>query len=87
MSSVNITGTVTDTAGVTGSFSLAAYLGTTMIVGATCTPITSDTPVTRTVVVSPTGGTPPYTYSTPVSSGGQVMTPVAGKPGQWTFVY
>jgi hypothetical protein len=87
MSSINISGTVTDTAGVTGGFNITAFLGSTLIVGATVTPINSDTPVTRNVVVSPTGGTPPYTFSTPISSGGQTMTPVAGKPGQWTFVF
>ena len=86
MTTNTITGTVTDTAGVTGSFSVQVTLGTTFTVSAVVVPMVSDSPVTRTLTVTPAGGTPPYTFATPVSPG-ITFTPVAGKPGQWTFVF
>ncbi len=85
MSTVTITGTVTDSAGAVGSYSVVVTLDS---VGATATvtPAVAPAGTTRNLTVTPTGGTAPFTFSTPVGAG-LTFTPVTGQPGQWTFVY
>ncbi len=85
MSTVTITGTVTDSVGAVGNYSVIVTLD---VVGATATvtPAVAPAGTTRNLTVTPTGGTAPFTFSTPVGAG-LTFTPVAGQPGQWTFVY
>jgi hypothetical protein len=86
MATNTITGTFTDTAGVSGSFSVTVVLNAPLTVSAVVVPMVSDAPTTRTLTVTPAGGAPPYTFGTPVATG-ITFIPVSGKPGQWTFVY
>lgn len=85
MSTVTITGTVTDQAGASGSYSVTVTLDS-FTLAAVVTPAVAPAGTTRNLTVTPTGGTAPFTYSTPVGAG-LTFTPVAGQPNQWTFVY
>lgn len=85
MSSViTITGTVTDATGATGTFSTTATLDS-FTLSAVVTPAVAPAGTTRNLTVTPTGGTAPFTFGTPVGTG-LTFTPVSGQPGQWTFV-
>ena len=87
MASAIISGTITDTAGVVGSYSVTV-LTDEFSVAAVVVPLTAPAGTTRTLTVTPTGGTAPFTYAPPVASvPGITFTPVPNKPGQWTFVY
>lgn len=81
--SLTITGTVTDTVGAVGSYSITANQDT-FTLAAVVTPATAPAGTTRTLTVTPTGGVAPFTYGTPVASGIS-FTPVSA--GKWTFVY
>lgn len=85
MSTVTITGTITDAAGVVSNFTGTATID---VLGATATIVPAVAPpgTTRTLTVVPVGGIAPFTFSPPVGAG-LTFTPVAGQPGQWTFVY
>jgi hypothetical protein len=85
MSTVTITGTVTDAAGATGSYSVVVTLDS-FTLSAVVTPAVAPAGTTRNLTVTPSGGTAPFTFGTPVGTG-LTFTPVAGSPGQWTFVY
>jgi len=85
MSTITITGTVTDAAGATGSYSVVVTLDS-FTLSAVVTPAVAPAGTTRTLTVTPTGGTAPFTYSVPTASG-ITFTPVAGQANQWTFVY
>jgi hypothetical protein len=88
MSTVTISGTVTDSEGAVGSYSVTVTLDA---IGATATvtPAVAPAGTTRTLTVTTTGGVAPLTFATPVGTG-LTFTPVSGQPaGQaaWTFVY
>lgn len=85
MSTVTITGTVTDQAGASGSYSIVVTLDS-FTLSAVVTPAVAPAGTTRTLTVTPTGGVAPFTYGAPTGPG-LTFTPVAGVPGQWTFVY
>ena len=85
MSTVLITGTVTDSAGASGNYSVVVTLDSFTLT-ATVVPATAPAGTTRTLTVTPTGGVAPFTYSIPVSAG-ITFTPVTGQSNQWTFVY
>ena len=85
MSTVTIIGTVTDSVGATGSYSVVVTLDS-FTLSAVVTPSVAPAGTTRTLTVTPTGGTTPFTYSTPTASG-ITFTPVSGQTNQWTFVY
>jgi hypothetical protein len=85
MSTITITGTVTDSAGVVTTFSIPATIDT-FTLAATVTPSVAPAGTTRTLQVTPSGGVSPFTYGTPVATGIS-FTPVTGTPGKWTFVY
>lgn len=84
-STVVITGTVTDSAGAVGSYSVTVTLDS-IAATATVTPAVAPAGTTRTLTVTPSGGVAPFTYGTPVGTG-LTFTPVSGQPNQWTFVY
>ena len=84
-SSVTISGTVTDNVGATGNYSVVVNLSSFSLV-AVVTPSNAPAGTTRNLTVTPNGGTPPFTYGTPVGAG-LTFTPVSGQPNQWTFVY
>lgn len=86
MSTLTITGTGTDSTGAVAPYSITITLGSPFSVIATVDIMTSDTPVTRTLTVTASGGVAPYTYATPVAPG-ITFTPVAGHNNQWTFVF
>ena len=87
MSTVTITGTVTDSTGATGSYSVVVTLtGGGFTLSAVVTPASAPAGTTRNLTVTPTGGTAPFTYGTPTGAG-LTFTPVSGQPNQWTFVY
>lgn len=83
---LTITGTITDTAGASYSFSTTATQD--MVTGsAVVSPAIAPVGTTRTITVTGTSSAGlPLTYGTPVAAG-VTFTPVAGQPGQWTFVY
>ncbi len=83
-STVTITGTVTDAAGATGNFSVVVALSS-FTLSAVVTPQNAPAGTTRNLTVTPNGGTAPFSFATPVGTG-LTFTPVAGQPGQWTFV-
>jgi hypothetical protein len=85
MSTITITGTVTDSDGASGSYSVVVTLDS-FTLSAVVTPATAPAGTTRTLTVTPTGGIAPFTYAPPVAAG-LVFTPVSGSPGSWTFVY
>lgn len=85
MSVITITGTVTDSGGASGNYSVVVTLDS-FTLAAVVTPSVAPAGTTRTLTVTPTGGVAPFTYSLPVSSG-ITFTPVAGQANQWTFVY
>ena len=82
---LNITGTVTDAAGASGSYSTSVTLDSFTLV-AVVNPSNAVAGTTRNLTVTPTGGTDPFTFATPTGTG-LTFTPVSGQPGQWTFVY
>jgi hypothetical protein len=82
--STTISGTVKDTAGVVGAFTIVAMIDS-FTLGVVVVPLSAPVGTTRTLTVTPTGGIAPFTYSTPISPG-LTFTPT-GTPGQWTFVY
>jgi hypothetical protein len=82
---ITITGTVTDSVGASGSFSVPVTLDS-FTVSAVVTPSVAAAGTTRNITVTVTGGTSPFVYGTPVATG-LTFTPVTGQPGQWTFVY
>lgn len=84
MTVITITGTVTDAAGATGSYSVAVTLDSFSLT-AVVTPSNAPAGTTRNLTVTPTGGTAPFTFGTPVSSG-ITFTAISSLPGQWTFV-
>lgn len=83
MTTITITGTVTDSSGATFNFSTTANQ-TADALTATAV-VTPGTPQNITVTAKSSAGLA-ITYSTPVSAG-IVFTPVSGQPNQWTFVY
>lgn len=85
MPTLIITGTVTDSIGVVSNYSITANQDA-FTLAAVVTPSTAATGTTRTLTVTPTGGTAPFTYGAPVATG-ITFTPVTGKAGSWTFVY
>ena len=85
MSTVTITGTVTDSAGASGSYSVVVTLDS-FTLSAVVTPAVAPAGTTRTLTVTPTGGIAPFTYSAPTGTG-LTFTPVSGQPNQWTFVF
>lgn len=84
-STVTITGTVTDSTGASGNYSVVVTLDS-FTLSAVVTPASAPAGTTRNLTVTPTDGTAPFTYATPVAAG-ITFTPVAGQPNQWTFVY
>src|SRR5882672_2141750 len=76
MSTVTITGTVTDSVGAVASYSVTAIID---VIGATATvtPAVAPLGTTRNLTVTPSGGTPPFTFSTPVGVG-LIFTLVSG---------
>jgi hypothetical protein len=82
---ITITGTVTDAAGATGSFSVPVTLDS-FTLAAAVTPSVAPAGTTRNLTVTPSGGTAPFTYGIPTATG-ITFTPVSGQPNQWTFVY
>jgi hypothetical protein len=85
-STITITGTVTDSAGATGNYSVVVTLDS-FTLSATVTPASAPAGTMRTLTVTPTDGTPPFTYATPTAPGIITFTPVSGQSNQWTFVY
>lgn len=83
MSTITITGTVTDSAGASGSYSVVVTLDS-FTLSAVVTPAVAPAGTTRTLTVTPTGGTAPFTYATPTATG-LTFTPVSAN--SWTFVY
>jgi hypothetical protein len=86
MTTITITGTITDTDGATASFSCSAQADTITGSGVV-TPQTAPAGTTRNLTatgVSSAGLV--LTYNTPVATG-ITFTPVSGQPNQWTFVY
>lgn len=81
---ITITGTVTDAAGASGTFSVDVTIDSFSL-SASVSPAVAPAGTTRTLTVVPSGGTAPYTFGTP-SATGLSFTPVTGSPGQWTFV-
>ena len=79
MSTVTITGTVTDSAGATGNYSVVVTLDS-FTATAVVTPAVAPAGTIRTLVVTPVGGVAPFTFDTPVGSG-LTFTPVAGSLG------
>jgi hypothetical protein len=85
---VTITGTVTDSLGAAGNYSVVVTLDS-MAAVATVAPAVAPAGTTRTLTVVATGGVAPLTFPTPTGTG-LTFTPVGGQPaGQaaWTFVY
>jgi hypothetical protein len=85
MSTITITGTVIDSDGASGNYSVVVTLDS-FTLAATVTPATAPAGTTRNLTVTPTGGIAPFTYATPTATG-ITFTPVSGQSGQWTFVY
>lgn len=85
MSTVTITGTVTDGAGASGNYSVVVTLDS-FTLAAVVTPAVAPAGTTRTLTVTPTGGAAPFSFTTPTGTG-LTFTPVSGQSGQWTFVY
>ncbi len=85
MSTITITGTVTDSVGATSPFSVTATADSFTLT-AVVTPQNAPVGTTRNLTVTPTGGTAPFTYGTPLATG-ITFTGVTGQPNQWTFVY
>lgn len=85
MSTITITGIVTDSAGASGNYSVIVTLDSFTLT-ATVVPSVAAAGTTRTLTVTPTGGVAPFTYSPPVSAG-ITFTPVSGQTNQWTFVF
>lgn len=84
---ITITGTVTDSFGASANYSVQVTLESFSLV-ATVTPAIAPAGTMRTLAVVPAaGGTPPYTFSTPTSSGGLTFNQVSSSPGVWTFVF
>jgi hypothetical protein len=83
-STVTITGSVTDSAGASGNYSVVVTLDS-FTLAAVVTPASAPAGTTRNLTVTPAGGTAPFTFGTPVGAG-LTFTPVAGQPGQWTFL-
>ena len=83
-STVTITGSVIDSAGASGNYSVVVTLDS-FTLNAVVTPASAPAGTTRNLTVTPTGGTAPFTYGTPTGTG-LTFTPVSGQPGQWTFV-
>lgn len=81
--SLTITGTVTDSLGVVSNYSISANQDT-FTLAAAVTPAIAAAGTTRTLTVTPTGGTAPFTYGTPVATG---ISFTNVSPGKWTFVY
>lgn len=81
---ITITGTLTDAAGATATYSQTVTLDT-MTATAVVTPSVAPAGTTRNLTVTPSGGVAPYTFGTP-SATGLTFTPVPATPGQWTFV-
>lgn len=86
MSTITVTGTVTDSAGATGSYSVVVTLDS-FTLSAVVTPAVAPVGTTRNLTVTPTGGVAPFTFATPTSTAGITFTPVAGQSNQWTFVF
>lgn len=84
MSTITITGTVTDSAGASGSYTVVVTLDS-FTLSAVVTPAVAPAGTTRTLTVTPTGGVAPFTFATPTATG-LTFTPVNGQQGQWTFV-
>lgn len=84
MSTITITGTVTDSAGASGSYSVVVTLDS-FTLSAVVTPAMAPAGTTRTLTVTPAGGVAPFTFPTPTATG-ITFTP-SSLAGQWTFVY
>ena len=85
MTSITITGSVTDPTGAKATYSVQSNIDN-FVLSAVITPSSAPSGTTRNITVTPTGGTGPFVYQTPTGSG-LTFTPVAGQPNQWTFVY
>jgi hypothetical protein len=85
MTAFSITGTAIDAAGATVNYSVLVTIDS-FTLSAVVTPSVAPAGTMRNLTVTPTGGVAPFTFSTPVGTG-VTFTPVAGLPGQWTFVY
>lgn len=85
MTTITITGSVTDSVGTVFPFSTTATADTGTAT-AVVTPANAAPGTTRNITVTMSGGTPSFTYATPVATG-ITFTPVSGQPNQWTFVY
>lgn len=85
MSTITITGIVKDSLGASGNYSVVVTLDS-FTLSAVVTPANAPAGTTRTLTVSPTGGTAPFTFDLPTSSG-ITFTAVAGQNNQWTFVF
>jgi hypothetical protein len=86
---VTITGTVTDSVGAVGAYSVVVTLDS-VTASASVSPATAPAGTTRTLTVTAASSTgAALTFATPVGTG-LVFTPVAGQPAgqaQWTFIY
>lgn len=85
---VTISGTVTDSAGASGNYSVVVTLDS-MTATATVTPAVAPAGTARTLTVVTAGGVAPFTFATPTGTG-LTFTAVGGQPAgqaQWTFVY
>jgi hypothetical protein len=86
MTTLTITGTITDSTGVTFSFSGVATQIAPITATIVITPAVAPVGTLRNLTVTPSGGVPPYAFGTPTAPG-LTFTPVPNQPGQWTFVY
>ncbi len=84
MSTVTITGVVTDTAGASGNYSVVVTLDA-VTASASVSPDPAPAGTLRTLTVTATSSAGlALTYATPVSPG-IVFSPVAGSPNKFTF--
>src|ERR1700730_2753577 len=68
MATVTITGTATDSAGVSGNFSVVVTLDSFSLT-AIVVPSIAPAGTTRNLTVTPIGGIAPFTFTTPVGAG------------------
>ncbi len=87
MSTVTVTGTVTDQSGASGSYSVVVTLSSSapLTLSAVVTPAIAPAGTTRTLAVTTTGGTGPFTFVKPTGTG-LTFVPVVNQLGKWTFV-
>jgi len=88
---LTIGGSVTDAAGTTqtwgGSCTATLPTDTITVSSVAVSPVSAPQGTSRTLTVVATSSTgSALTFNTPTATG-ITFTPVAGSPGQWTFVY